>query len=429
MHVGLFSIFKGRKSEAPDDLSPDAFPDSRLLRGESTRMTFETEAERERQRAIARDTARKIDAIEQAMVSDIFNDEPAWGSEPARKGARAQAELATTQLLADEELPMPVEAASAPVIDEIAIMYANGETAIAEHMLRDSLGDDRAVWWMLFDLYQVTGQQDAFDSVAIDYASRFETSPPAWTPLAALEGPGKAATGVAPTESLAGTLDASVAPQLERLRQAAPASPALRLEFFRLQSFTPEGCALLLATLQALRAQRRELTLAGAPELADLLRGAVDVGNREVSPQVWLLLLELQLLMNREKEFEETAMDYCITYEVSPPSFETATHVATAAPARTAPPSDRYLLPATITGQPHELFDALDVYASQYDPAVLDCSRLARIDYIAATTLINRLRPLAAGRGMEMRDVNHLVAALFKLLGAAEVAKIFPHKY
>ena len=33
--------------------------------------------------------------------------------------------------------------------------------------------------------------------------------------------------------------------------------------------------------------------------------------------------------MNREKDFEETAMDYCVTFEVSPPSFE--------APARTAP--------------------------------------------------------------------------------------------
>lgn len=427
--MGLFSLFKGKKPEAPEELAPDAFPDSRLLRGESTRMTFETEAERERQRQIARDTARKIDAIEQAMVSDIFNDEPAWGSDRKRKPPGAGGELATTQLLADEELPMPVEAASAPVLDEIAILYANGEQVIAEHMLREHLGEDRALWWMLFDLYLVTGQQDAFDSLAIDYASRFETSPPTWAPLPPLDAPGKPGAGVAPTESFAGTLDASIAPQLDRLRQAAPGSPALRLEFFRIQSVTPEGCALLLAALQTLRKQQRELTLAGAPEFADLLRGGVDVGNRELSPQIWLLLLELLLLMNREKEFEETAMDYCITYEVSPPSFEAAAHVATAAPARTAPPSDRYLLPASIEGQPNELLDALDVYASQYDPAVLDCSRLARIDYLAATALINRLRPLAGGRAIEMRDVNHLVAALLKLLGAGEVAKIFPHKY
>jgi hypothetical protein len=41
-----------------------------------------------------------------------------------------------------------------------------------------------------------------------------------------------------------------------------------------------------------------------------------------------------------------------------------------------------------------------------------------------------RLRALAAsGKKIELRDVNHLVAALFKLLGYAGVARLFPHKY
>jgi ABC-type transporter Mla MlaB component len=400
-----------------------------MFRGETTRLSPDSDAERERQRELARATALKIDAIEQAMVSDIFAEEPAWGSERKRRPTTSTTEIATTELLGDESLPMPVEADSAPVVDEIAIVYSNGETAMAEQLLKASLEQDRVLWWMLFDLYLVLGKQDAFDSLAIDYASRFETSPPTWAPLPALTEAEKTVAGVAPTESFAGVLDAAIAPQLQRLRQAAPGSPALRLEFFRVQSVTPDGCALLLAALQHLRRQHRELTLAGASELAELVRNTVEIGQREAPQAPWLLLLELLLLLNREKEFEETAMDYCVTYEVSPPSFEVPRNVATTAPARTAAPSDRFLLPALIEGDPVALFSAIDAYAGQSNPVILDCSRLARIDYAGTTVLINRLRAAGADRGVELRDVNHLVAALLKLLGATDVAKIFPHKY
>ena len=43
--------------------------------------------------------------------------------------------------------------------------------------------------------------------------------------------------------------------------------------------------------------------------------------------------------------------------------------------------------------------------------------------------MLNRLRPIAAEKKIELRELNHLVAALFKLLGFTEVAKLFPHKY
>ncbi|HEX9172360.1 MAG TPA: hypothetical protein VF861_06840, partial [Telluria sp.] len=68
------------------------------------------------------------------------------------------------------------------MVEEIAILFANGQPELAEQMLLASLAEagrlERTLWWMLFDLYQVMGRQDDFDNVAIDYASQFETSPP-----------------------------------------------------------------------------------------------------------------------------------------------------------------------------------------------------------------------------------------------------------
>jgi ABC-type transporter Mla MlaB component len=440
--VGIFSIFKGKNNKPDGAQTP---PESRL-RGEPSRLIIDGDAERARQREIARATAAKIDAIESAMADDIFNTpEPAWGSGPRRARAGTprpdddgdtlpMLELATTELLADNSmLEAPVFAQTAPIIEEIAIMYANDQLAVAEQMLQESLRDvgrtDRTVWWMLFDLYQVMGRQDEFDNVAIDYASQFETSPPTWAPpaSASTEDPGFA--GVTPTEVFAGVLDDQLAPRMARLLTLAEENAVLRLEFGRISDVTPEGCQLMLDTLTTLRKRERELIVAGATELSDLVRSTIKIGDRDASEAPWLLLLALLQLLNREKDFEETAMDYCVTFEVSPPSFETPQHVATTSTITAPTRTECFMLPNVINAGANSLFDAIDAYAEQAPTLLIDCSRLSRVDYGAASALLNRLRPIAAEKKIEFRDVNHLVAALFKLLSFSEVARMFPHKY
>jgi ABC-type transporter Mla MlaB component len=46
----------------------------------------------------------------------------------------------------------------------------------------------RAVHWLLLlELYQTLGQQDNFEDLAVDYAVRFEVSPPSWVEVQAAE--------------------------------------------------------------------------------------------------------------------------------------------------------------------------------------------------------------------------------------------------
>ncbi|MGG7605536.1 STAS domain-containing protein [Massilia sp. BKSP1R2A-1] len=430
--MGLFSFLK-KKNDAPAD---DIFvmPDTRLRAGEPSRL--DSEAERERQRAIARATAAKIDEIELAMASDIFDDEPAWGS--ARRPAAANAPVISPPE-PEEALEPPVPPASAPAVEESAILYANGQAAAAEALLRDSLQDfgrgERLPWWMLFDLYQATGREADFESLAIDYASHFETSPPAWQPLLPTEAP-LLVTGIAASEAFGAVLDSSAAPRLQRL--LASSAPLVRIDLGAVRSVTPEGCAGLLSALQALRKDGRELVLAGADTLLGVLRPMLPVGDRSPGEAPWLLLLELLLLSNREKDFEESAMDYCVTFEVSPPSFETPKRVSTAAPAPVK--GDRFLLPPVAGGPSAALLDAIDAYAEGRALLVLDCSRLARMDYACASALQSRLRAHAAqGRDIELRELNHLVAALLRLLGFAQdgaagevdtgAIRLYPHRY
>ncbi|UUZ56736.1 hypothetical protein LP419_17825 [Massilia sp. H-1] len=51
-------------------------------------------------------------------------------------------EMATTELLSDDYLTeSPVHPQTAPVIEEIAIMYANDQKEFAEQMLQEALRD------------------------------------------------------------------------------------------------------------------------------------------------------------------------------------------------------------------------------------------------------------------------------------------------
>jgi len=439
--VGLFSIFKKPDRDTLAPLSDD----------EAARLAANSEAERQsqqaRQREIARATAMKIDAIESAMAFDIFNQpEPAWGSpRPARTKAAADGaapdtlallDIPTTLLLHDVDLPQQATAAeTAPVVEEIAILYANAQSAVAQQLLTAAVADsgggrDRVAWWMLFDLYQVSGQQELFDNLSIDYASTFETSPPPWNAPALLAAASPDWAGVIPTESFTGVLDQHIAPQLDRLRQLAETSPALRLEFGRIRAVDAAGCALLLEALRKLQARQRELILVDAAALAAQLRAGIAIGRRDDTEAPWLLLLELLQLLHREKEFEEIGMDYCVTFEVSPPSFVAPHKVATAAAQHVAASPDRFMLPPLIENQLGPVLPAIRHYADQYQTLVFDCSRLTRIDYACAIQLHASLQALAAeDKKIEFRDVNHLVTALLRLLGYSNIARIYPHKY
>ena len=449
--MGFFSFLK-KKSDAPHAgpaTLTHADPGA-LLAGPATRMALDTEAERERQREIARATAAKIDEIELEMSSAIFDD-AAWGGQRTPAAATApEAALLDSggdALLDAGESPDAAAAPSiAPVVEEAAILYANGQFDDAEQALRASLAasgrSERQPWWLLFDLYQALGREQDFDSIAIDYASHFETSPPAYQPLAgavasgAAGGPAAGFAGAIPTASLSGQLDAQAGATLARLLAPSP-SPVVRIEFHAIVRATPDGCAVLLDVLQHLRKDGRELVLAGADRLVALLRPMLLIGERAASTAPWLLLLELLQQTGREKEFEETAMDYCVTFEVSPPSFEAPPRAALSVGAGAAPAGDRFLLPDVVAGDSAALLDALAEHAGRHPALVLDCSRLARIDYPAASALSARLRNLAQnaqdghqpGRRIELRELNHLVAALLRLLGTGDYARLYAHKY
>ena len=431
--VGIFSFLKKKPEPAAAPVAP-----ARL--DEPVRLS--PDADRERQREIARATAAKIDAIELAMTTDFFDDaEARWGDTrraPAAAAAAILDEPGETELVTELAPPDAAAApAAAPVVEESAILYANGQGVLAEHMLRDSLPglgrSERQPWWMLFDLYQAAGREQDFDSLAIDYASHFETSPPAYSNRLPVQSAQGAGAGVVPGAGFTGILGNEAEARLQALLSST-GSP-VRIDVAGVTQATLDGCAALLAALQGLRGARREVVLAGADALLAVLRPMLAIGERGSGEAPWLLLLEVLQLSGREKDFEETAMDYCVTFEVSPPSFEAlpaANGAAGAAAYGLLAAEQRFMLPAIVEGDIANLLAAIESYAAM-DPAapvVLDCARLVRIEFAAAASLHAALRRLATdARRIELRELNHLVAALLRLLNYADCARLYAHNY
>lgn len=459
--MGIFS-FLGKKDRQADTAESDKEAPRRSRENDPARSSGARNASRNlQQRDAARATAEKIDAIESEMTSELGRQPQKTadqtGAAPAKAvaPAGADAQPANTPSTGPSTLPalgnttgftldpraLNVVVASSetpPAIEEAAILFANEQDDMAEQMLLSAIHDaslgekSKIVWRMLFDLYQIGGKHQQFENLSIDFAAKFETSPPAWDgdrldPQATMQQPASATPAIA----FADKLDGSIVKQLDRAQKLSEKNGVLRLDFARVTAVTPEGCTLLLATLKKLQKSGCEMILVGAPELAVKIRAIIETGRRDDTDAPWLLLLEILQLLNREPEFEEASIDYCITYEVSPPAFVAPKKVSTATEIlrMPEPASEKFIAPALIDGRSNAI-NAINDYIARHDPAVIDCKDLKRIDFSAAGQLLSMLAPLTgSGKVIELCNVNYLVGALFQVIGLRDVVQITFRKH
>jgi anti-anti-sigma regulatory factor len=288
---------------------------------------------------------------------------------------------------------------------------------------------------MLFDLYQITGQRTAFENLSIQYAHKFEMSPPTWIENDAAEKSKEAAPRASSTPSVAfsGKLDAGIVKQLERIKNLAERSDVLKLEFVRVAAVDPIGCGLLLSVLKKLQKSGHNLILVGAAELAEKIQSILMVGRRDETEAPWLLMLELLRLLNREAEFEERSIDYCVTFEVSPPAFVSPQDKVTTDVEETAAQdeenADRFAMPSLVDGATATLVQQITAYAHDRNPVMLDCSGLTRMDFNAAGQLFGGLTPLlSAGKQIVLYHPNHFIIALCGVMGVKDMLTIVQRK-
>ena len=321
-----------------------------------------------------------------------------------------------------------------PVVEEAAILFANGQDEAALATLEAAAaagGLDTAanqVWAMLFDLYQLLGSREQFDKRALEYSMKYEKSPPTWVePAKQSLGPALTTGGTA-FVAFTGLLGESADKTVKQLEKIIAGHPVARVEFGKLQSVDTLGAEILLKAMRAARKRKCELVMSGPEKLVELLKGKIEVGKRE-DETLWMLLLELYQQMAQQDPFEEWAVNYAITFEVSPPSWESRPAAKKPVPAAASPDAgadpDVFPLAGEMYSAGSDAFRQLVDFATDRKQVLIDCSALKRMDFVSAGLFLNTLTNLQiTGCSVTIRHPNQLIFALFGVLGINQVAHV-----
>jgi anti-anti-sigma regulatory factor len=358
--------------------------------------------------------------------------------------AGAAASGALTHVAAESLAVDVLSSTLPPAFEEAAVLFSNGQSDDAVAILRAAIHDpalgahERQAWGMLFHLHLCRGERVEFDALALDFSTRFETSPPPWDDTMAA--PSAAAAPSAPSVvALPPHLDAQAVRQFDQLRRLAQRDRPLVLDLSSVTRVDSLGAELMLRVLAALSRAGRDLTVTGAQSLLEVVAGTTEAGRRDSSDACWMLQLELLRLLGRQQAFEDLSIEYCVTYEVSPPSWEPLPPTLRAELGPVARPAsgradagsavvvddDGVSVSGELEGRIQDLITALRDQSQHHDTIHLDCARLRRVDFGAAGELLNEIVALRArGKYLRFKDVNHLVGALLAVMGIPDLAEV-----
>lgn len=321
------------------------------------------------------------------------------------------------------------------VIEQAAMLYSAEQAELACDTLQaaihlEDLGRyTQRAWGMLFDLYQQLDRKVDFETLALEYAAKFETSPPTWTAPGSEERLPAAGSGRS-SIALAGVLDLKAQEQLKQLMKFAEKNPGVRLDLAKVADADDQGCALLNSVLRQLKKMRKECVFTGAEKLAAILAKKTVPGKRE-RENTWLLLLELYRHLFAQEAFEDAAVNYAVTFEVSPPSWEPPKVKPSQAGAGplVATATNTCSLEGDIVSADESAFAAIRVQAEKGDDVIVDVSRLRRMDFVAAANLMNVVSAVVAARkSVRFIKASHLLTALWEIIGLDRVARIETRK-
>ena len=325
-----------------------------------------------------------------------------------------------------------------PSLENAALMFAHGNasaaTAALTHALETTERIQPMVWMCLFDLHTRSADRAAFEELALKFVVQFERSAPAWdelffsgsSPKANIHPDGRPK----PKSLLRGDITDPQAPVIAALTAAAKrkegVTPRFDLDIVDLDSVNDICGTLLAGALAALRRKGAVMTFRGLDPTLRRLATALQPGTRLHKGQ-WYLVLELLQWTGKGREFEDCAVDFAVTFEISPPSMEALTPEQRAALSKK---SDEDTLPddtliedqvvwlGELKGTAHPCLQKIAVDAVTTNPVVIDMQRVQRVDFVCGGGIANAFTRLMA-QAIDVRVVgaSPIIQTLLQLTG------------
>ncbi|MDQ0070035.1 ABC-type transporter Mla MlaB component [Variovorax boronicumulans] len=371
--------------------------------------------------------------------------------------------------------PLSSRLAHDGALEEAVIRFAHGDDAGAEAILLQALASESAPaadgendaaaerddsrWRTLFDLYRATGDAAKFAAARMRYAQRMKRMGPDWVSLEDLARSVKAVTASEEAaeqgEGGGAQADWSSPARLSReglmslTRALSQAGSVWTLDWRPLTAIEPEAAAPLRVLLTHWADSPVKLRFIGTAQLLAVLAEAAPNNERGTDDVWWQLHLAALRVMHLPDDFELVALNYCITYEVSPPSWQDpigeCTALAAPPPSRSSsvwsllssaesesfPTHDTGFaaLAGDLRGESLSAWQRLDTDLRHTTAPVISCAALLRMDLAAAGTLLSWVRARDAdGERVQFVDAHRLIAALFGLVGITDHATVAVRK-
>lgn len=367
---------------------------------------------------------------------------------------------------ADFASPFSVEVSEVihdPELDEPVIAFANADFDQCEQVLSDltRAGGARAqhaeTWLVLFDLYRATGKHQRFEGLAIEYAHQFGWSAPQWYSLPKMVAE-SAQQDKPRTHRVAGEIGWICPENLDTDAVARLRAVSLQLplpwvfDWSALRNVEAEAATQLSELFRHWAGEALDMRWLSGDRFLTTLQDAAPTGVRDADPAFWVLRLEALRLANRPDQFDEAAIDYCVTYEVSPPSWERArcqVRIGGSGLSTQSPPLSQVGEVATsflesavdehtgavtmasvelsgqLVGDISATLRQLDAQLSAAPLVTVSCTKLIRVDFVAAGDLLNWvLSKRSESRSVTFADTHRLVALFFGAMGINEHASV-----
>ncbi len=328
------------------------------------------------------------------------------------------------------------EGGLSPSLENAALMFAHGNGSAARaalaHALDTSEHLQQMVWMCLFDLHARGQDRTAFEELALRFVVQFERSAPAWDEMAGASSsdPATANVRAKPKSLLRGELTDPQAPVLAALVEASKRKdatpPRFDLDIVDLDGVN-DICGMLLAgSLAALRRKGAVISIRGLDAATRRLSATLQQGDA-THKGLWYLVLELLQWSAQSQIFEDWAVDFAITFGISPPSMEPLTpaqrsvlyaRAVDVVASTEALTNDRIVWIGELKGPADNCLKTLSLEEVTTNPVVVDMRGVSRIDFVCGGAIANAIKRLMA-QAIDVRVVaaTPIIQTLLQLTG------------